>query len=453
MLRSLALISVMLALLPLVVARPFVGILLWSWISFMNPHREIWGPATEMPWAAMVFCATALGCLVAGEPKRFTLNAVTALVLALMLCITITSVAALGPPAAVWDKWSRVFKVLLVLLLTAWLLTDRRRIHALVWIMVIAIGYYGVRAGVFSIMTAGAFRVYGPPQTMIADNNHVAAAMLVSLPLMNYLRLQSRHAAVRWGLAAAMALTLLATVTSYSRGALLGLAAVALAMLARSRSKFTTGAALAVCVAGAISFMPAQWADRMNSISAYEEDQSATTRLVLWEVSLKLALDRPLVGSGFHGPYTREVVDRVAPGGPARAVHSIWFETMGEHGFPTFAVWLGLTVAGLYYSVRLTRLARDRPDLTWAGDLGRMAQVSMVAYVVSGTFLSLSYWDFYWTLMVVVGAAHAVAAQTVAAVAGPRGAAPPAALGPAWRRPGAAALPPFAAARRTAADT
>ena len=50
--------------------------------------------------------------------------------------------------------------------------------------------------------------------------------MLVSLPLMNYLRLESRHAIIRYGLLAAMALTLFAVVGSYSRGALLALAAV-----------------------------------------------------------------------------------------------------------------------------------------------------------------------------------------------------------------------------------
>jgi len=421
--RDAVFLATMLLLLPLAVARPFVGILLWSWISFMNPHRLVYGAAGSMPWAMMVFAATLLGCVLAGEPKRFAFNAVTGLIIALMIAFSVTTMMALGSPGAVYAKWEHVEKVLLGLLLTASLLTERRRVHALVWVMVISIGYYGVRGGIFSILTGGSYRVWGPEQTMINDNNHLAAALLVTLPLMNYLRQQSRNAPVRIGLAAAMCLTLLATVSSYSRGALLGLGAATAVLWWRSSRKVVTGAVLAVCLAGALAFMPAQWTERMQSIGSYDADASASERLVLWGISLKLALDRPLVGAGFTGPYTRSVVDTVAPGGPARAVHSIWFELLGENGFPTFALWLMLTLAGVYYCFRLVAISRNRPELAWAYDFGRMAQVSIVAFLVSGTFLSLSYWDFYWTLLVVIAGAHSIAKRelVVEASAGARG--------------------------------
>lgn len=415
--RDAAFLLVMLGLLPLAVYRPFAGVLLWCWISFMNPHRLLFGFAVDLPWAVAVFAATLLGAVLSGEFRRPCTNALTWLLIALLVCITVTSVTALGVPADVWAKHDSVMKVILGLLLTSALLTDRRRIHALVWAMAIAIGYYGVRGGVFAITTGGNYRVWGPPQTMITDNNHLAAAMLVTLPLMNYLRLQSRHRPVRIGLAAAMALTLLAVVGSYSRGALIGLCAVGAVMWWRSHAKVISATLLAVALAGAVTFMPPQWAERMNSIGAYQADASASERLVLWGISWKLALARPLLGSGFTGPYTRSVVDQVAPGGPARAVHSIWFELLGEQGFVTFAVWLAMTLTAALWSQRLIRATRGVAGLAWAHDLGRMAQVSLVAYLVSGTFLSLSYWDFYWTLLVVIGATWTLARRGVAATA------------------------------------
>ncbi|MBO1079091.1 putative O-glycosylation ligase, exosortase A system-associated [Roseomonas haemaphysalidis] len=404
----------MVGLLPIVIFRPFVGILLWSWISFMNPHRLVWGAASEMPWAMAVFAATLLGCLIAREPKRIQVNPVNLLVLALMVCFTITSLTAQGMPDAVWAKWSQVIKVLTGLMLTAALLTERRRVHALVWVMVISLGYYGVRGGGFTILNGGSYRVWGPEQTMINDNNHLAAALLVSLPLMHYLRLQSSHKLVRQGLLVAMVLTLLAVVGSYSRGALLGLLAVSFMMWLRSKQKVVSAVVMVAGLAGAIAFMPGDWGGRMESIGSYQQDESASERLVLWQISAKLAAARPLVGSGFTGPYNRAVVDTVAPGGPARAVHSIWFELLGEQGFPTFFVWVGLTVAGMFSAIRLARITRDREDLRWAHDLGRMGQVSIVAYLVSGTFLSLSYWDYYWTLLVVIGSALVIAKRELA---------------------------------------
>ncbi|MDB5416411.1 MAG: putative O-glycosylation ligase, exosortase system type 1-associated [Rubritepida sp.] len=417
--RDAVFIAVMLGLLPIAVWRPFAGVLLWCWISFMNPHRLLYGVAMELPWAAAIFAATLLGCVLTGEIRKARADTLTLLLMALLVCITVTSLNALGDPDAVWAKYDGVAKVILGLIVTGALLTDRWRIHGLVWAMVISIGYYGVRGGIFAIMTGGNYRVFGPAQTMITDNNHLAAAMLVTLPLMNYLRLQSRHRAVRIGLSVAMGLTLLAVVSSYSRGALLGLGAVVVVMWIRSRSKVLLAAVLAVVLTGAVTFMPPQWSERMNSIGEYQEDGSATERLVLWGISWKLAVSRPMLGSGFTGPYNREVVDRVEPGGPARAVHSIWFELLGEQGFVTFFVWLSMTLIGAFWTQRLIWLSRGRPDLAWAGDFARMAQVSMVAYLVSGTFLSLSYWDFYWTLLVAIGGAWGMArrAAVPAAVA------------------------------------
>jgi probable O-glycosylation ligase (exosortase A-associated) len=407
--RDAVFLIAMLALLPMAFFKPFVGVLLWSWISFMNPHRLVYGFAGSIPWAALVFMVTVAGCVLSVEARKPVFNAVTALLIAFLLCITMTTAMAMAPPDAAWAKYSQVSKVVLGLLLTSFLLTDRWRIHALVWVMVISIGYFGVRGGIFSLLTGGSYRVWGPPSTMIFDNNHLAAGMLVALPLMNYLRLQSRHHWIRIGLAFAMGLTLLSTITSYSRGALLGLLAVLATLWWRSQRKIVAALVLPFALAGGIAFMPPAWIERMETIGSYQGDGSATERLVLWEISWKLALQNPLTGSGFTGPYNRRVVDTVALDGPARAVHSIWFELLGEHGFITFFVWVGLIIAGAIYAQMMVVMARNRPELRWAYDLGRMSQVSLVAYLVSGTFLSLSYWDFLWTLLVVIGAAYGLA--------------------------------------------
>lgn len=440
--RDLIFTAMMLGLLPLAAARPFVGVLLWSWFSFMNPHREVWGFASTLPWAAIIFGTTVLGCVFAREPKEWRFNIVAVLALALMAAITITSLTALAPPQAVWAKWDLTFKALLGLVVTALLLTDRWRIHGLVWVIVLSIGYFSVKGGLFTLMTAGSYRVYGPPDSMIADNNHAAVAFLVVLPLMNYLRLHSAHPIVRFGLAAAMALTLFSVVGSYSRGALLGLAAVSLVLWWRSQRKLVSAVVVLIALAGTANFMPAAWWDRMNSIGSYQQDASATDRLRLWGGAWKLALDRPLVGSGFRGPYTRSVMDRVAPDVPARAIHSIWFEFLGEHGFPAFAIWLGMILGALTYTFRLARLAKDRPELRWAYDLARMIQVSIVAYCVGGSFLSLSYWDCFWAVLLIAPAAYAAAQKMIE---GEATQAAPAS----WRRAGASVRAPRSLAKAT----
>ena len=92
-----------------------------------------------------------------------------------------------------------------------------------------------MKGGIFTLMTGGASGDR-PPDSMIADRNHLAVGILVAVPLLNYLRMQS---ATRWcgsgcwwrwadgGLA----------LGSQSRGALIALAAPALVFWWRSRGK------------------------------------------------------------------------------------------------------------------------------------------------------------------------------------------------------------------------
>src|SRR5580693_5526710 len=142
--RSLAFFIEMLVLLPMITLRPFVGVLVWSWISFMSPHKLLWGPGSELPWALITVAALAIGCIIAREPKKFTWNPTTALIAAFMICITLTSVTAMAPRDEVFGKWDPAMKSYFLMLMTGFLLTSKERIHALVWIMTLSLGYFGV---------------------------------------------------------------------------------------------------------------------------------------------------------------------------------------------------------------------------------------------------------------------------------------------------------------------
>jgi probable O-glycosylation ligase (exosortase A-associated) len=411
--RDLAFAATLVSLLALAAARPFVGVLVWCWIGFMNPHRECWGFAVSMPWAMLTFLVTVFGCVVAREPKRLSLNAVTVLLAVFGVCITLTSIIGITPAEQRWQMWDRTIKVLAGLLLTSAMLTERRRVDALVWIMVISLGFYGVKGGLFTLVTGGKYKVLGPYLTMVADRNHIAVGLLIALPLMNYLRLQARHRIVGMGLAFAMAMTVFAAIGTQSRSALIALTATVGVFWLRSRGKIVSGMAMGVLVASAIAFMPDTWVERMNTIQTYEQDASAMGRITIWMAALALTQAHPLTGVGFNATYSQGVVNTVTPHITARATHNIWLEVLADHGVPTFLVWLSIFLSGVWYSLRIVREARDRPELGWAYDLARMSQASMVAYAVGGSFLSLSYWDFFWTILVAIGATHGLVARAI----------------------------------------
>ena len=56
--------------LPLILWRPFYGIIMWTWLGYMNPHRMAWGFSTTMPFAMMVAVTTLVALLVSRESKK-----------------------------------------------------------------------------------------------------------------------------------------------------------------------------------------------------------------------------------------------------------------------------------------------------------------------------------------------------------------------------------------------
>ena len=397
--RALLILLIVFGSLPFILARPYVGVVVWSWISYMNPHRLVWWSFVyTMPIAAIVGGTTLLAYAISAEPKRIPLNRVTVVWMLFAVWMCVTTVFALNEPGA-YQGWDRDFKIQIMALVALAMLTNRQRLDMLVWMIVMSIGFYGVKGGLFAIRTGGHYLLWGPPDSFIEGNNELALAMLVIMPLMRYLQLQTKNRWIRYGLALAMGLSAIAVLTSYSRGALLAACAIAVFLWWKSRHRTALGVGmLAIAIAG-LAFMPHQWFDRMSTIDTYQSDASAMGRINAWHFAVNLALDHPITGGGFN-TFTRALFARYAPNPTDfHDAHSIYFQVLGEHGFVGLALFLLLALFAWRTGTRVIRQARDRADLRWAQDLAAMIQVSLVGYAVGGTFLGLAYFDLPYNLI------------------------------------------------------
>jgi probable O-glycosylation ligase (exosortase A-associated) len=114
-----------------------------------------------------------------------------------------------------------------------------------------------------------------------------------------------------------------------------------------------------------------------------------------------LASDR-FFGGGFSVA-TPEMFAKYAPDPTAiHAAHSIYFMVLGEHGFVGLFLFCLLWVMVWIAAGRLRIRARLKPETEWLSPLGAMCQVSLVGYAVGGAFLSLSYYDLPYNVMVLV---------------------------------------------------
>lgn len=395
--RDLFVSGVVFGSLPLILWRPWIGVIMWCWLSYMNPHKQAWGFATTMPFAMMVALATLVGMLFMREPKRFPWTRETVVMVLFLFWMFVTTNTALFPELA-WPQLEKVAKILLMTFVTLILINSREKLRAMIWIIALSIGYYGVKGGIFTLATGGAHRVWGPTGTFIGGNNEIALALVMTIPLMRYLQLQSRHMIVRHGLTAVMLLSTVAAIGTQSRGALIAIAAMAAFLWLKSRGKLLTGVLIVAAVGAIVAVMPESWHERMRTIKTYEEDASAMGRIQAWRMAWNLALDRPLVGGGYE-TFQWPAFVVYAPEAPVRDVHSIYFEVLGEHGFVGLALFLALYGFAWMKARKIVRLAKGQAELKSYSDLARMTQVSLAGYAAGGAFLGLAYFDLPYHLV------------------------------------------------------
>jgi len=379
---------------------PFVGVLIWEWFSLMNPHREAFGFSQSLPLNLIIALVTIVSWGISKEPKRIPPSSIIVLLALFLIWTTFNSFFAFFP-AWSWQFWDRTWRILILGFVIAGMATNKTRIDALIWVAVISLLYYGVKGGVFTIETGGVYKVLGPDGTIIGDNNQLALALLMTMPLVEYLRTSVSFKPLSWLLGGTMVFTAIAIIGSYSRGAYIAMAAIALLALLTARRKFVFLAVLAVAAAAIYHFTPQEIIDRAATIQSADSDASFHGRWVAWQVAIKYATDHFPFGAGFYGPQLGAIFNYYFPAEGSHAAHSIYFQVLGEHGFIGLALYLALIIASFGLCWKLARTPQQEETL-WIRKLSRMIQISLFAFLVGGAALSMAYYDLFIILICIV---------------------------------------------------
>ncbi len=381
--RDLITFAVIFGSLPFCFTRPWIGILVFSWIAYMNPHRFTWGAAHDFPFAQIVAIVTLAGFIFTKDKDKFYMERETVLILLLWIIFTLTTFFAFYPDEA-WLMWKKTSKIFLMCLITV-------------------LGFLGGKGGIFSIATAGAYNVKGPEGSFMGGEGDFGLALNMALPLLFYLARDEENKKLKFILNSAFVLSILSVIFTYRRGAFLGLAAVIFLLLLKSNKKILGAIFLSIALMITSYFITEKWFERMGTIEAYEQDRSAMGRINAWKMAWNVAEDRPLSGSGFDG-LGWETIERYSPnpGATAGDVHSIYFEILGEHGFIAFGFFIALLLSAFQSLRKLKRTFKNDPSRKWISNYSDMLQVSIIAYMVGGTFLGRAYFDLFYHLIIVI---------------------------------------------------
>lgn len=408
--RDVVLTALIGALLLAVFRNPAIGPLLWAWMSLMNPHRLTYGFAQQLGFAQIIAAVTLIALVFTRQRYPMPLTPVSVTWVLLLIWMSVTSLFAINLPDVVLERWIFVMKMHLMVFVTIVLIRSRKHLEWLIWVVTLSVIFYGVKGGLWTVLTGGGNRVRGPGGSMIEDNNALAVALIMLVPFLYYLFQVSVRPWARRGLVLAIGVTCLGILGSQSRGALLGVLAMATMLGLKSKHPIRVMLALGVLLAMGFMFMPDSWTERMNTIKEYRADDSAMSRVYTWTTLWNLAVDRPFVGGGFRSDY-QPIFFKYAPTGPEFesfqgmywVAHSIYFQMLGEHGFVGLFLFLGVGIFTWWRAAWLAKVTRDDPEFgSWVPKLMPMLQASLIGFGVGGAFLSLAYFDLPYYLMTYV---------------------------------------------------
>lgn len=414
--RDLLMLFALIGMIPMILKKPHIGVLLWAWTALLGPNNLMYGIAGSIRYNLLFAILTFVSMIINREKFKFRMGAITAIMFLFVIVTTISTYTAITDAEVVKSEWEKFLKVVVFFVIVGMVMTTRLRLHSLLLIFCISLGFHGFAEALKFLATGGGHHIFGPGKSIIGDNNHFALAMLMLLPLTIYLFRYSKEKVVRVSLIGLFVLLSIAVIGTLSRGGLLGMLAVGGWALLRSNKKFVAIILLVPLFLGLLALAPDKWFDRMDTIEEADQDRSFMGRVISWKMATAVALDHPFFGGGFHAiqgdldiwlQYSERIhfLDFIPTREPdtkrAHAAHSIYFQVLGDHGFLGLFLFLLILAGAWLNTFHVMRHTQRKPDLKWAGDMAYAVQLSLVAYCVSGAALSMAYFDLSYGLIAV----------------------------------------------------
>jgi probable O-glycosylation ligase (exosortase A-associated) len=413
--RDLLVVAIVLAAAPVCILVPYFGVLMSSWIAYFNPHRFAYSFATTFPVAQVIVIPTMIGAVFTKDRNHKFITRETALLLLFWVWMAITLTNAYFEPVF-FDhlvdaklRMIEISKIMITTFLAILLVTSKQKLRYLLIVTAFCFGVLAVKGTIFGILTGGQFRVWGPPNSFVADNNDFGLALNMTIPMLFFLARDEQNRKLKILFRATFICGAVAVLLTYSRGALLGLCAVLAVTAFRSRYKGLSVAMIVLAAFLVVTFAPGKWMGRMSDLFGGNLDESAQERITSWQFAWTFTKHYPITGGSFE-TFTPALFSMYSPRDPrtwlaghtSSGPHSIYFQVMAEQGFVGLAIFLTLLLSCLFSARRLRKRVKPFPELSWVTTYSYIVDTSVIGYMVSGAFLGRAYFDLYLQLVAIL---------------------------------------------------
>ncbi|AUW59249.1 putative O-glycosylation ligase, exosortase A system-associated [Sphingobium sp. SCG-1] len=401
--------------------RSFLLVLTYAYIDIVAPQRLSYFLLNSIPISAIAFGLAVVGWMIADDKAELRISTRQVLMIVLLAWCGYTTLHADFPVEAL-TKWAWVWKALVFAIFLPFTLRTRLRMEALALVMVLCASSIIITGGIKTLLSGGG---YGVLNLMIDDNSGLYEGSTIStvaiaiIPLIlwltNYGTIFPPSRLLKlagWALCGACLLIPIGTET---RTGLLCILLLGGLMMMHMQRRIVYGTLIAIAAFAAIPFLPSSFTSRMDTIESYQSDESASTRVAVWQWTIQYVKDHPF-GGGFdaylsnsfryekttlEGPPGAQTVERNIVVDHGRAYHSAYFEMLGEQGFFGFILWAlihGMSLARTEW-IRRHYKRRDDPTKAWVAPLALALQQGHLVYLLGAAFVGIAFQTFVFMML------------------------------------------------------
>lgn len=428
-LRDLFVFAVVMFFLPMGFRQPFIGLLLFSWLAYMRPQDLCWGFARTMRFSFIVGLAMIIGWFAHERGRRKFWRRDTRTWLMLGLCVTIT--VSLGNARFAWENtyvmryYFEFIKIVAVALFTTGQVDTKARLRTLLWTICMCLAFFGVKGGVWGVLTGGGTAIIRGPGGMLEDNNDFALALVMNIPMMFYLARSEDKQILRQGAILAIMATMVTVLLTHSRGAFLSMVVTLMLMAWRSRKLIQATLVLGFLGIMFFTFAPSHVVERIASIGEGGKEASANARLRTWKIAFRMIDENPVLGVGMRNFqfYFRKNADPedLEDAKLSYVAHNSYLQIWAENGSISFVLYLWL-LGSVFWACRYVRRLGDRHgSMPWMSNYSRMIECTTIGFMCGAFFLNRGHFDliYHWfaltSCLVYVARKEAFAAPVVEA--------------------------------------
>ena len=209
--------------------------------------------------------------------------------------------------------------------------------------------------------------------------------------------------------AVGLLLAISGVIATQSRGGFLGIAAIlSFFLYQKVKNPIVVGMCAAVAMLAMMVF--AGIGDRQSGGAAEDGvDASAMGRIYAWQAAINMALSNPLTGVGVDNFYVNYYFYSPHWDGKNHAVHSTWFQVLGETGFVGIGIFV-LLIASIYRSLSRVYCINALNHNDQVAVNANALKAGLIGFMVAGTFLTQA---FTWPLYIILALTIALEKITV----------------------------------------